>query len=146
MLRIRMSKNDTVGGRHQTPMPVPQAGLGEEAQRLKQAQDHATHSGGDCSHQTFATSRHRFPKVETFDGKALWEVIEKVCVNEVQTLCLNVIATATKHTLKRNALFGEELRRFRAEWNFEISAFLLRGTSHFFPINSVAWLGLVGNG
>lgn len=76
-------------------MHFPPAGLGEEAQRLKQAQDHARHGGGDCSHQTFATSWHCFPKVGTFDGKALWEVIEKVCANKVQTLCVNVIATAT---------------------------------------------------
>lgn len=76
-------------------MHFPVAGLGEEAQRLKQAQDHAKCGGGGCSHQTFATSRHRFPKAETFDGKVLWEVIEKVGANKVQTLCLNVIATAT---------------------------------------------------
>lgn len=50
---------------------------------------------GDCFRQTFATSRHRFPKVETFDGKGLREVTEKVCANKVRALCLNVIATAT---------------------------------------------------
>lgn len=63
--------------------------------RLKQVQDHAPHAGGDCPHQTFAASRRRFPKVETCHGKARWEVFEEGCANQVQTLCLNVIATAT---------------------------------------------------
>lgn len=54
------------------------AGIGEEQQRLKQAQDHSAHDKGDFSHQTVAISWHRFSEVETSDGKALWEVIEKV--------------------------------------------------------------------
>lgn len=56
-------------------MHFPLAGLGGEEQRLKQAQGHGK---GDFSHQTVAISWHCFPEVETSDGKALWEVIEKV--------------------------------------------------------------------
>lgn len=62
----------------ETLMHFPLAGLGEEEQGLKQAQGHSAHGKGDFSHQTVAISWHRFPKVETSDGKALWEVIENV--------------------------------------------------------------------
>lgn len=85
MLCIWTSGNDTWGWTSNADA-FPLEGLEEEVQRLKKPQHHAMQTGGDCcSHQDFATSQHLFKKWK-LDGKALWEVIEKVCTNKVHFL------------------------------------------------------------